>query len=238
MDTQPYEAAAPSALPASAAYVQRLVSEHGLPVAVRLSGDRTRLTAKELAANPAIDHAALFLRDPHVANWSAFCQWPELPRVVAGGVGFTAPQRSTIYPCCEGTDALPSYCAAFAPDGYHDYARFPAGEWLLDLRNASAHSIDAVTILIPATPEDRIAELRAEVAAAGLPGHDVAKLIEFLDKALTKLASGNANAAMGRLKGFVNKVRDLVAVGRLTPEQGTTLVEPAEALIAQLAAGA
>ena len=91
---------------------------------------------------------------------------------------------------------------------------------------------------VPCTPTQRIQALKDvldDLVAGGatLPG-DGRSLQATLDTALTALAAGNTQGAIKSLNAFIAQVRAFVRTGRLTPAQGQSLIDAAQAIITAL----
>ena len=55
-----------------------------------------------------------------------------------------------------------------------------------------------------------------------------------LDSAKAKIAAGNKSGAITDLKAFINQVTTFVKTGKLSAAQGQTLIDAANAIIAQI----
>lgn len=88
------------------------------------------------------------------------------------------------------------------------------------------------------TPQDQIAALIAQIQALVIGGtlaqNNADPLITKLESVSAKLDAGQVGAACNQLGAFINQLNAYISSGTLTPAQGQTLIDAAEAIQADL----
>jgi pullulanase-type alpha-1,6-glucosidase len=79
-----------------------------------------------------------------------------------------------------------------------------------------------------------IMEIEVQVSGGSLNRGQGNSLIAKLDTAIKNLNQGKAKTALNNLNAFTNQVQDLVADGVLTPAEGQSLIDAAEAIATQI----
>ena len=90
----------------------------------------------------------------------------------------------------------------------------------------------------PASPVQLIEVLSASVTALVQSGVSLPVagrlLVATLDAAKESAAAGNVTPAVNKLHAFINEVKALVIIRKLTPAQGQALIDAARAIITTL----
>lgn len=95
-------------------------------------------------------------------------------------------------------------------------------------------SVKGIAIYNPPTPA-AVSESVSELVDAGTLNSGEGKaLTHQLDVAQKQVDGDNASAAIGQLSAFINKVTALIVSGRLTEDEGQSLIDAVNAIIEQL----
>lgn len=160
---------------------------------------------------------------------------PNLPNPPAGT--YTAVASSYSHVLALRTDgALVSWLNTLAGTGQQ--IATPAGTFVKIAAGGYSGFSLAISTSVSQTPPELVEALQVQVhelMQAGAPSQGNGRaLLAKLEAAHRALARGDIQAAVGALNAFVNQVAAFVSTGALTPAQGQSLNDAAQAILVDL----
>lgn len=151
----------------------------------------------------------------------------------------TSPQGNVVYYTPLVSDVCDPYpvWSCVPPSG----SLFPPGTSttvVVTATDASGNSAQASFKVVILSLRQVAEELQRIVAGLGSSGSlnkgETNSLLTQLRNIMDSLGRAKGNAGVGQLTGFINKVEEFIANGKLTPEEGQPLLELARSLLASL----